>query len=1292
MKRTILFILLIASPLFAQREILIRGSSTDQTDSTNLVRYNAIAAGDLNNDFIFTLVDSIVHRADLTIGVNVTLKKDRGGYLTGGSGNTLTHNGKLDIGKDNFFIGWGTVTLGDKITATYPQWWGAHADSSDNRQAVRDAVAAAGVGGTIIITEMFEIQIGAFPNRMVDILDGQHMLGMGDSAGFKVNEGTDHNWILRAKGVKDIVIEHLLMLGYFGEDKEATSAGDLIFLQGVANSTVKGIRGHGGENLISTEQCFNVNVIDCYAEWFEHGYEDFYSVGTSYINCTVTAGRTYIGYHTGSDGAATLTDANASFPTGNDTLVGEIWNLLDNSRANITGNTATTISGTLAGGVENDWDTDETYVVVLDSSTSNTFLQRGFTCQYSRVPSFTNCRVINAKNNTFFLTSTHGATITNCSAIAETLSAGHVEIVNGGTGGILSENTTIDGYTLYTYTGANMFVVWVNDIGGAVNKIQDVALSNIQLVNVLNDGTSGIIYVTGGRNITISNIVGRNLFFDIRSQTAPLNGLNITNFSSDSLGFIKLLPGDYAMDRVKINNCNIKIGDITNKACVLFTLGGNGSLSNIDISNNIFDVWGSSNATYGIWFQGPDTLTSAKIKNNYIKTTYSVGVNNTYKIDDAEITGNEFNPSTTTFFIGGTNSVVTGIMKDNTGTITTSAGEEFHTSNWVWEYFGNNEGYREASGLTVASDEITVFSQFHEITGATDPDTIKTISGGWDGMDLTLVRAGSNVVVVEHDGSTIINKSGADETITLTSSIRYRKHGSAWIEQGGSAGGGGDMLKADVPDSILANFSWRAENNSPAAGDTILVIINGILYKVDVGDLPASGGDITAVNVNAPVTGGGASGAVTISVDTSAGSPNLSTQYYVLNKGYITATLTQEEVEDIVGGMLDGTETLIAVTYQDAAGNIDFVVDEASINHDNLTNFAANEHYLQSAITATGTIASGVWNGTAIANADIAAGLDAVKIADGTVTNAEFQYINSLSSNVQDQIGTLLLKVDFGDSLDVYIGSTPGGELEGTWTSPTVDATHSGSSHHAAATVNSPLTIATQDLSVTVAKDIVATSPLTVDAGTNLDNVIIGTDADITIAIGDADDDGSTKGAASFDNGDFNATSGNVTIVDDGHAHTGASISGLTGADVTDQGLNVDDIDTTGVKSIITRYEYEAVTDFFMFAVDSASGLTSDTTWFAQNTYGAALTIDSIRVVSSTDDHVATFYERGWAGGGTSTIDVVTASTNGTACFYSTETSITDGSIAVNSQLGMLKPTITSKNILVIIYFKYTRP
>jgi len=48
--------------------------------------------------------------------------------------------------------------------------------------------------------------------------------------------------------------------------------------------------------------------------------------------------------------------------------------------------------------------------------------------------------------------------------------------------------------------------------------------------------------------------------------------------------------------------------------------------------------------------------------------------------------------------------------------------------------------------------------------------------------------------------------------------------------------------------------------------------------------------------------------------------------------------------------------------------------------------------------------------GTTIVNADVnaSAAIDSTKIADGTVTNAEFQYINTLASNAQTQISARL--------------------------------------------------------------------------------------------------------------------------------------------------------------------------------------------------------------------------------------------------------------------------------------------
>lgn len=56
--------------------------------------------------------------------------------------------------------------------------------------------------------------------------------------------------------------------------------------------------------------------------------------------------------------------------------------------------------------------------------------------------------------------------------------------------------------------------------------------------------------------------------------------------------------------------------------------------------------------------------------------------------------------------------------------------------------------------------------------------------------------------------------------------------------------------------------------------------------------------------------------------------------------------LSQEQVEDYVGGMLDGTETFIDVSYDDTDGNIDFVVpvkDEDAMGSDSATHLATQQ-------------------------------------------------------------------------------------------------------------------------------------------------------------------------------------------------------------------------------------------------------------------------------------------------------------------------------------------------------------
>jgi len=65
-------------------------------------------------------------------------------------------------------------------------------------------------------------------------------------------------------------------------------------------------------------------------------------------------------------------------------------------------------------------------------------------------------------------------------------------------------------------------------------------------------------------------------------------------------------------------------------------------------------------------------------------------------------------------------------------------------------------------------------------------------------------------------------------------------------------------------------------------------------------------------------------------------------QGVISDGGYITATLTEEEVEDFIGGMLGGTETGIAVTYEDGTNDIDFVAEVTQAEFDKIADDTTN--------------------------------------------------------------------------------------------------------------------------------------------------------------------------------------------------------------------------------------------------------------------------------------------------------------------------------------------------------------
>jgi len=142
-----------------------------------------------------------------------------------------------------------------------------------------------------------------------------------------------------------------------------------------------------------------------------------------------------------------------------------------------------------------------------------------------------------------------------------------------------------------------------------------------------------------------------------------------------------------------------------------------------------------------------------------------------------------------------------------------------------------------------------------------------------------------------------------------------------------------DLGEGTIPDA-------RFPSTLPALNGSALTDLNG--SNIASGTVAAA----RVATLNQDTTGNAATATALETARTIAGVSFDGTANISLNNnaitngaGYITATLTNEQVQDIVGGMLTGnTETGITVTYQDGDGTIDFVV--GTLNQDTTGNAA----------------------------------------------------------------------------------------------------------------------------------------------------------------------------------------------------------------------------------------------------------------------------------------------------------------------------------------------------------------
>ena len=198
-------------------------------------------------------------------------------------------------------------------------------------------------------------------------------------------------------------------------------------------------------------------------------------------------------------------------------------------------------------------------------------------------------------------------------------------------------------------------------------------------------------------------------------------------------------------------------------------------------------------------------------------------------------------------------------------------------------------------------------------------------------------------------------------------------------------------LTSPVLNTAISGTAFLDEDNMSSDSATAVASQQSIKAYVDAKPI----GDITAVVAGTGLSGGGTSGSVTLDIDSTVST--LTGSQTLTNK-----TLTSPVLDGTLSGtaFLDedtlSSDSAIAVASQQSIKAYVDSQSHSNVTADSVTTFT-NKTIDED---ATGNSI------TNLANASIkaAAAIDATKIADGTVTSAEFQYINSLSSNAQDQI------------------------------------------------------------------------------------------------------------------------------------------------------------------------------------------------------------------------------------------------------------------------------------------------